>query len=181
MRQNASTTSAFGGNPDGICSSRAFSLMTRSGHVDSRLLSTTPVSSQPYRSRPRSSAGSRSSRTPQYPAAAKLAVARPIDRPYSARRGRFQLLPMGGICRLMDDPTNLRSLRRGFLPLRPRPKASGMEFAFRELVHTARAVVPLRLMRRIKSRLRRMFEAQIALTIGLIAGLILGWLTAGMQ
>jgi hypothetical protein len=26
-----------------------------------------------------------------------------------------------------------------------------------------------------------MFEAQIALTIGLIAGLILGWLTAGMQ
>ena len=56
-----------------------------------------------------------------------------------------------------------------------------MEFAFRELVHTARAIVPLRLVRGIKSRLRHMFEAQIALTIGLIAGLILGWLTAGMQ
>ena len=42
-------------------------------------------------------------------------------------------------------------------------------------------VVALGLVGRIGNRLRRMFEAQIALTIGLIAGLILGWLTAGMQ
>jgi hypothetical protein len=56
-----------------------------------------------------------------------------------------------------------------------------MEFAFREPIHAAHAVVSLRLVRRIKSGLGHMFEAQIALTIGLIAGLILGWLTAGMQ
>jgi hypothetical protein len=58
---------------------------------------------------------------------------------------------------------------------------SGTLLAFREPVHTAALDAALALVHRIKSGVGRMFEAQIALTVGLITGLILGWLSAGMQ
>ena len=77
-----------------------------------------------------------------------------------------------------------KRIRNGWLTMplcrHGQPRASGMVFAFREPVHTA-ARDGVRVRASHKRRLRRMFEAQIALTIGLIAGLILGWLTAGMQ